>query len=473
MNDSVLIGLSTIELGFAAGIVLCALFYIHFFLSYAWNQKQLKLLDDEENLNLIGFTFWGALVSVFTLISLITPADSHGFVSSIVLLLLCVVTSKYYYFRSLRKTLKLFEFDRFYRYMLYVYVLFTLYFLYEAVVSGMSSIYDLNSPQVSLSVLRSRIIPYDLKSSVKLLFLPNYLFCLIAYVYLIYKSYRREEYLITFGVSFTMLSIFYTNSYHLFQFKYWAPLNVMADVFELFRLNIIQKQKIKSELNSTKNKLEILESEVNELEGKNLELRVFKHDVANKFTSAQLQVSKLSRVVKKENIESEKLTKSIDKAIEAQNMVRDFFLAKDEIKDISLKDFAQTIGDMQKVEFTLETDINPVIKFNIRDFTNIFINLVKNAKEANLDKDKVWVKLKFTQADSMYQFQLLDCGHFSDIKDPGKLFKTGYSTKNKESRGLGLYSVKSLVEKYHGVISLSEENSHTCFSFNLKIPESV
>ena len=462
--------LSNIELGFSFVILLCGLFYLHFFLGYSWNQKQLELLDEEENFNLIGFTFWGGLVCIFTLVPLFLQPNSKEFAATIVLLLICVVTSRYFYFRSLRKFLNVKRFDNIYKYMVSIYLLLTFYFLYVALTDGMNSIYDLSNPKLSASDLRNRIIPYDLKKSVKILFVPNYLFCMGAYVYLIFKSFKKKEYLITFGVSFTMGSILFTNSYHLLNLKYWMPINVIADVFELFRLNIIQKQMIKDKLNFNQNKLDVLEQEVQNLETKNFESRILKHDLANKFTSSKLYLDQASRQLKKDSIDESKLKKAITNALEAQSMASDLLLGKNEVKKIDLRNLLTKISDLYNIQIDFESKTNELIHFNSKDLNNILVNLIKNAKEANLKVENPWVKVYLDRNDKYYLLKVVDSGIYSDTTYKESLFKHGFSTKGQTDRGLGLYSVKTIVSKHEGDIQLVDFMGNTCFEIQLGIP---
>jgi sensor histidine kinase regulating citrate/malate metabolism len=61
-----------------------------------------------------------------------------------------------------------------------------------------------------------------------------------------------------------------------------------------------------------------------------------------------------------------------------------------------------------------------------------------------------------------------DCGDYKNILDPNKLFERGFSTKEKEGRGLGLYSAKQIIEKHSGKIKIADYDGHTCFCFNVK-----
>lgn len=464
--------LSGIELSFAIAILACGLFYFHFFLNYLWNQKQLKLLDKKDDYNLIGFGFWGMMVCVFTLTPLFTHKDSQIFVVNVIFLLFSVVASKYYYFSSLRKLLNLPQFDKYYKKLVYLFLGISITLLYRSFDLGTDVIFDTTKVTNSNSILRNIIIPFELKNFVKILFIPNFLFCLIAYIYLIYKSYKKKELLITFGVSFTLIAIAFTNSYHLFQLKYWMPLNVMADVFELFRLNIAQRNKIHESLSLTQDRVEKLDDLEQSYEEMNLQHNVFKHDLANKFQSSHLNLQRAHKLLGKQDIKTDEVKKSVIRALEAQELANDFFHNSDKVVDICLEEFATKVSDFINIDTVLKASSDSVIRFNSIDFNNILINIIKNAKEANLNIEKPWVQIHFENNvdNGMYEFLVVDSGIYNDIENKEDLFKSGVSSKGLKGRGLGLYSIKKIIEKHSGNIQIESLGDNTCFSFSVKIP---
>lgn len=464
--------LSEVELLFAILIFACGLFYLHFFLSYSWNKKELKLLERKDDYNLIGFGFWGMMICIFTLTPLFTEKDSWAFTVNIIILLFSIVAGKYYYFSSLRKLLKLPKFDKYYKKLVFLFLGVSITLLYRSFDLGVDLLFDTSQITKSNSILRNIMIPYELKSFVKILFIPNFLFCFIAYIYLIIKSYQRKEFLITFGVSFTLIAVVFSNSYHLLQLKYWMPLNVIADVFELFRLNIAQKNKIHQNLAETKEKLKKLNDLEQNYEHMNLKHKVFKHDLANKFQSSQLNLQRAHRLLSKDDIKTDEVKVSISRALEAQELANDFFHNSSKVTDINLKEFTEKISDFIGIKTTLKTDSEPYISFNSSDFNNIFMNIIKNAKEANSNNDNSWVQIHFTKnsKSGMYEFQIVDSGIFDEIDNKEKIFEPGVSSKGDDNRGLGLYSIQNIIKKHKGSISLSKVGENTCISFSLQIP---
>lgn len=135
-----------------------------------------------------------------------------------------------------------------YKYLAAIYSFMTFYFLYLAMAEGYEAIFDTTKPSSGDAHLRLAMIPLSLKSYVTMIFAPNYLFCQFGFMYFIYRALKRGERTIAFGAAFTMLSILYTNSYQFFHWKYWVPLNAIADLFELIRLNYVQRKYITHEL---------------------------------------------------------------------------------------------------------------------------------------------------------------------------------------------------------------------------------
>jgi PAS domain-containing protein len=87
-------------------------------------------------------------------------------------------------------------------------------------------------------------------------------------------------------------------------------------------------------------------------------------------------------------------------------------------------------------DFILETDVSLMRR--------ILTNLVKNALEASKGGDQI--TLYASQSDDSWIFSVHN-GSFISVDDQHNLFKRSFSTKG-VGRGLGLYSVRLLTEKY-------------------------
>lgn len=457
----VLVNFSIFELFFVGLMFVSLLMYLHFFIGYSWNENQLHLVSEENSYHLKLFSLWGSVVALLTIACVFISAnDQYLFTGIIVLLLISVVFARFYYFKGVTKLLKIKRLDKFYKYLMYIYLAACTYFIFAAFKQGHSVIFDTTRPSDIQNTLRKTIIPYELNSFVKILFAPNYIFCQISFVYITFKALKRKDFLIGFGAIFTMLSILYTNSYHFFHWKYWAPLNVVADLFELFRLNYMQKIEIQRSL-VDKN------SRINELEQTNLEHRVFKHDLANKLTSTYFNVKRAAKLAKNSK-DNEEVKTRLEKAVEAQELITSFFHGKDVVEEINLNQMAGQLSGLLGVKVILENDSHTKLVFNRKDLINILINLIKNAKEANSNCPDCWVKVKLLADEDNYSFWVTDSGLYEKIEDKEKIFDTGFSSKEGSDRGLGLYSVRTLINKYDGEIKLTKNDVNTCFAFNIK-----
>ena len=441
-------------------MLISLMLYVHFFIGYAWNHDQLHLVSDENNFHLKPFSLWGSLVALFTILSIFLSYNQYYFTTTLVFLLISVVFARYYYFKGISKLLKTKKLDIPYKYLTFFYLLLCSYFLYASMTDGHQAIFDVTKPSDINNPLRKVIVPFDLKKNIKLLFAPNYLYCQLCFAYFAFKAYKKKEYLIGFGAIFTMLSILYTNSYHFFHWKYWAPLNVVADLFELFRLNYMQKIEIQRSL-VDKN------SRINELEQTNLEHRVFKHDLANKLTSTYFNVKRAAKLAKNSK-DNEEVKTRLEKAVEAQELITSYFHGKDVVEEINLNQLVGQLSGLLGVKVILENDSHTKLVFNRKDLINILINLIKNAKEANSNCPDCWVKVKLLADEDNYSFWVTDSGLYEKIENKEKIFGSGFSSKEGADRGLGLYSVRSLINKYGGEIELTKNDVNTCFAFNIK-----
>lgn len=455
MNFNLLHQLTTVEVVFVFLMCGAAFLYLHFLIDYSWNNKQLHILKKDKNLELIPFSFWGAMVSIFTIACLVTGDNEYLFTTFVVFLLLSVVWARFYYFKSVSKLLESKRLDKGYKWLTLFYSVITFIFLFYAWRDGYTALFDITKPTSVDSGMRHAMIPYELSNLIKGLFIPNYLFCQVAFLYFIYKGYKRGEKLIVFGATFTMLAILYTNSYQVFQWKYWMPLNVIADLFELFRLNYVQRKNIQEELV--------------ELAQKDLQYRILRHDLGNSIFISYLCLNAAKKEIEKEDYNPDKLKELIDRAYKSQEMTKTFFIPQDQSKKvIDLEELIQKISTTVDIPVYTEGVMLKEIIFNNNDIHNVLINLIKNAKEANCKQIDPWVKLYIEERDGFYHFKVQDSGEYINIPDPKKLFERGFSTKEKEGRGLGLYSVKQIIEKHAGKINITDLDGYTCFYFNVK-----
>ncbi len=119
-----------------------------------------------------------------------------------------------------------------------------------------------------------------------------------------------------------------------------------------------------------------------------------------------------------------------------------------------------------KFDFAIKCDLGG-LNISSWDLTSILGNILDNAFEATLqEEDNRNVGLEIRFEDNKYVIYVYNTGTKIQEKEINKIFQLGYSTKNKKTRGYGLYIVKNLVEQYGGEITVSS-NVRTVFIVKL------
>ena len=103
-----------------------------------------------------------------------------------------------------------------------------------------------------------------------------------------------------------------------------------------------------------------------------------------------------------------------------------------------------------------------------RDANMILGNLIDNAVEAadEMPPQQRNVEVILSQDIEGYVFDVRNCGPPIEPELIEQIFDYGFSTRN-EGRGMGLYSVKKLIQKYNGKIQVTSDSSCTCFKVSI------
>ncbi|NBD27333.1 sensor histidine kinase [Paenibacillus glycinis] len=130
-------------------------------------------------------------------------------------------------------------------------------------------------------------------------------------------------------------------------------------------------------------------------------------------------------------------------------------------------------AEMLKIRFATEfTDMNKLeLGMKSLDMTRLLGNLIDNAFDEVMtyEESRRSVRLSASQKSGYFQFTISNtCTRAEELKDK-PLFKAGYSSKAGGHSGLGLHIVKSIVDKYKGVISMAVDEPDTV-TFIVKIP---
>ncbi|MGI5880552.1 MAG: sensor histidine kinase [Syntrophomonadaceae bacterium] len=132
------------------------------------------------------------------------------------------------------------------------------------------------------------------------------------------------------------------------------------------------------------------------------------------------------------------------------------------------------VAEGKNISLNIEIETSMAdLKIPSQDIVAVAGNLINNALEAveDMEPENRIVKLRVYTESGFHIIQVHNSGYIpEDIRN--RLFESGFSTKvNEGDRGIGLASVKYLVEKYHGQVLVdSSPDGGTCFA--VRYPQS-
>ena len=242
----------------------------------------------------------------------------------------------------------------------------------------------------------------------------------------------------------------------------------VVNLLELRRNNFTLK-KIKSELEERNNRLKIFASHVS-------------HDLKSPLTV----IESLIRLLKEENehILSDESKEYLNYIDESTIVLKDYIdgilthYKSDELlmskkEDVKLSEISKDIKRilMSKKDQLIIKD-KLIKNVNKSALSQILINLVDNALKYN-NKAERSVTISYDLLPNHHKFSVTDNGIGIPKDQQGKIFKIFKTVKNdygKSSTGIGLSTVKNLVEKLGGEISVdSEIGKGSTFSFTITI----
>ncbi|MFA6188623.1 MAG: PAS domain S-box protein [Sulfuricurvum sp.] len=169
--------------------------------------------------------------------------------------------------------------------------------------------------------------------------------------------------------------------------------------------------------------------------------------------------------------QTEYLSKTIDD-------FRNFFRPNKEKDEVKVQDILleakQIIGkslEYHNIELTIADDDTQAIHTYSRELLQVFLNLLKNAKEALEEKnpDEGYIHVRVESAGDSVVIRICDNGGGIDPAIISRIFDPYFSTKDKKTgTGLGLYMSKTIVEKHlHGTITATNTDSGVCFTITI------
>lgn len=225
-----------------------------------------------------------------------------------------------------------------------------------------------------------------------------------------------------------------------------------------------------------------------ELQNRNERLETFAHVVSHDLKSPLANITSLTRFLKEENIENLSTDSKMyldyieDSSLTLKNYINGIlkFYKADELldsqkEDVLLKELFDEISEVLISDDTLfDFPMAGTLKnVNKAALTQIFLNLIDNSLKYNLNEKRI-VSVKYIDETDFHKFAITDNGMGIDLgvqEEIFNLFKTtGIKDRNgKEGTGIGLATVKSLVSKLGGNISLkSELGKGSTFTFTIQ-----
>lgn len=227
----------------------------------------------------------------------------------------------------------------------------------------------------------------------------------------------------------------------------------------------------------------------NEIQTRNTELEQFAYVVSHDIKSPLNNIISLTTILKEDQKEkisesgeqiithianaSLRLKSLIDGIISHYTGVNIVINEKKEINvDALLKEIISLLDSTNQFQITYKSDIHS-IKTNETAIKQILTNLLSNAIKYN-DKEEVKIDISVTSSSELYQFTVKDNARGIDQKEFAKVFET-FATLGTKDRfdnigtGIGLATVKKLIEKLGGSITLASDlGIGTTFEFSIK-----
>ena len=235
-------------------------------------------------------------------------------------------------------------------------------------------------------------------------------------------------------------------------------------------------------------KNEALKAAQFELQQRNERLNAFANVVSHDLKSPLANITSLTRLLREENkaqLSTESL-QYLDYIEESTTTLKGYIdgilkfyktevLLEQKKTDISIKDFCEEIKEMLIIKNNelCYPETGTLKNINKAALTQIVLNLVDNALKYT-DKHKCTVTIDFEEQELFYKFTVKDDGRGIELEKQGdifELFNTGgiKDSLGREGTGIGLATVKSLVNKLGGDIWLeSELGNGSTFTFTIK-----
>ena len=123
------------------------------------------------------------------------------------------------------------------------------------------------------------------------------------------------------------------------------------------------------------------------------------------------------------------------------------------------------------ITLTIQNDSNTLLNTTSRELLQVFINILKNAKEALLINQipDALITIHISDEEKWVVTHICDNGGGINTEIMGRIFEPYFSTKDEKiGTGLGLFMSKTIIEKHlKGMLDVQNSENGVCFSIRL------
>lgn len=160
----------------------------------------------------------------------------------------------------------------------------------------------------------------------------------------------------------------------------------------------------------------------------------------------------------------------VNQEVQSSSKIFTSLLHKPEIAGLIMRKMGQAEAAGVSFSVDIRTDLM-LLGVPPLDFARVLGNLIDNALDAveSVPPEERRIDLRMVEDEGYYEIKVINFRPLIPPESREKIFQKGYTTKKGKGEGLGLYIVKSLVEKNQGKIFV-ENNEREGTSFTLYFP---
>ena len=220
---------------------------------------------------------------------------------------------------------------------------------------------------------------------------------------------------------------------------------------------------------------------VSDLENKNEALQKFAqtaaHDIKSPLSTIEMMLSilrkkyyqnlpeKAKTILEHINLSTSNLNQLIEGILRFSKESGIVVNNKEDVKVYELVEgVVKLVIAQQKINLTVDGDANMEVFTNKTALKQILINLISNALKYN-DKETLGLNIMFVDESNVIRFNIIDNGPGIKIKDQDRIFNLFETSDNPDQNGtygtgIGLATVKTLVEKLGGYIKIKSDTGN-------------